>query len=102
MGILGALLPIGDAVQLVSQVLRPNPAARHVPVAQPTKPSFGEELEAARARAETLMRLYDADGDQRLNLTESGMAQQAFARNDMNGDGLLDVTELTQSYLRQP
>ena len=102
MGLLGALLPIGDAVRLVSQVLHPSPAARHVPVAQPAKPSFGEELEAARARAETLMRLYDADGDQRLNLTESGMAQQAFARNDVNGDGLLDVTELTQSYLRQP
>ena len=101
MGILGALLPIGGAVRLVSQVLQPGTAARHMPVTQPAKPSFGEELEAARARAETLMRLYDADGDQRLNLTESGMSQPAFARNDVNGDGLVDVSELTQSYLRR-
>jgi len=42
----------------------------------------------------------DANGDGRLTLAESGLESEAFARLDLDGDGLLSADELQPHFTR--
>ena len=103
MGLLSYIEPVGAALSLAKNLLRPDRS----PAAASQAPSFDfrAELErrmtSAEASADKVLEQFDANGDGYLSRSELAMSRETFAQMDLNGDARLDIAELTLAQLRQ-
>ena len=108
MSVWSYIFPVNELVQSVAQLIHARPKFQIVtqsPGAGGSASDFSKTLEAQLRAAETsarnLLARNDTNGDGKLDLSESRLDEGVFRRLDLNRDGFITETELTQGYMNQ-
>ncbi len=96
MGLLSYIQPVGAALSLAKNLLKPD-RAPEPPANFGFRAELDRRLAAAEKSAQATLQQFDANGDGYLTESELAMSSAEFARLDLNADGRLDLTELTRA-----